>query len=145
MRNQTTTNQIQNQTATRPIIAVLCLLLTLLLLGSGTLTAKAAINEPRITPYYANTFSAQARLELSGIQAECQATVKANKPMWLYIQMELQKEKSGIYTTVKTWTNSTSGTILTMTEVRAINILSDYRLKVTFTAGSETKVIYQYA
>lgn len=144
MRNQFK-NQIQKQTTTRPILAVFCLILALLLLDSSILTVSASVQDPPITPYYVSTFSAQARLELSGIQAECQATVRANKSMWLNIKMELQKEKSGIYETVKTWTSSKTGVYLQMTESRNINIFCDYRLKVTFTAGSETKVVYQYA
>lgn len=58
--------------------------------------------------------------------------------------MELQKKKSKGYETVETWTASKTGTILTISESRNINILCNYRLKVTFTAGNETEVIYKY-
>lgn len=64
--------------------------------------------------------------------------------MNLKINMELQKEKSSGYETVKTWTSSNTGILLTMSESRNINILCNYRLKVTFTAGSETQVMYKY-
>ena len=58
--------------------------------------------------------------------------------------MELQKKKSGVYETVKTWTSSKNGTYLAMSEARNINVFCDYRLKVTFTAGSETDIEYKY-
>lgn len=60
------------------------------------------------------------------------------------IKMELQKEKSKTYETVETWTNSKTGTVLAMSESRNINVLCKYRLKVTFTAGKETEVVYKY-
>ena len=46
--------------------------------------------------------------------------------------------------TVETWTSSKTGTYLSMSESRNINILCDYRLKVTFTAGSEKETVYRY-
>ena len=58
--------------------------------------------------------------------------------------MELQKEKSKGYETVETWTSSKTGTVLAMSESRNINVLCNYRLKVTFTAGKETEVVYKY-
>lgn len=58
--------------------------------------------------------------------------------------MELQKKKSGTYETVKTWSASKTGTTVLIDEKRAINLLSDYRLKTTFTAGTETRVAYAY-
>ncbi|WP_298654032.1 hypothetical protein [uncultured Eubacterium sp.] len=58
--------------------------------------------------------------------------------------MELQKEKSSGYETVETWSESKTGTILSMSESRNINVLCNYRLKVTFTAGNETETIYKY-
>ena len=54
------------------------------------------------------------------------------------------EEKSGEYKTIETWNASRTGTILTMEEGRLINVLASYRLKVTFTAGSETVVSYAY-
>lgn len=58
--------------------------------------------------------------------------------------MELQKKKSGTYETIKTWSVSKTGTYLSVAEKRAINLLADYRLKTTFTAGMETRVAYAY-
>ena len=64
--------------------------------------------------------------------------------MALSIKMEIQKKKSSGYETLKTWTGSKTGTYLTMSESRNINLFSDYRLKVTFTAGSEAETTYAY-
>ena len=58
--------------------------------------------------------------------------------------MELQKKKSGVYETIETWSTSRTGMSLGMDEKRNINILCDYRLKATFTAGSETVISYDY-
>ena len=59
-------------------------------------------------------------------------------------QMELQKQKTNRYETVETWTNSKTGTSLSMSEKRNINILNKYRLKTTFTVGSECIIKYSY-
>ncbi len=64
--------------------------------------------------------------------------------MSLSIKMELQKLKSGEYKTVETWNSSKTGYSIGMEESRLINIFATYRLKVTFTAGSETVVSYAY-
>lgn len=96
------------------------------------------------SPYYVNILSTTADLTISGIKATCTASLKSKSSMKLSIKMELQKEKSSGYETVETWTASKTGTSLSMSESRLINALSDYRLKVTFTAGSETQVVYRY-
>lgn len=144
MRNQTT-NQIQKQTVTRSVRAVLCLMLALLAFGSSTLIANAADNDsPTITPFYINIHSVSAKIKISGIKSESTATLKTSKSMKLTIKMELQKMKSGAYETIETWTSSKTSTALTVTESRNINIFCDYRLKVTFTAGNEAEVLYRY-
>ena len=104
----------------------------------------SANDGPEIVPFYTNITSCSVSLNVSGIKAECKATVRAKSSMNLKIKMELQKEKSSGYETVKTWTSSNTGILLTMSESRNINILCNYRLKVTFTAGSETQVMYRY-
>ena len=123
---------------------VLVFLSSTMIIGSSTI-ANASINDgSEIVPYYTNITSCSVSLNVSGIKAECKATVRAKSSMNLKIKMELQKEKSSGYETVKTWTSSNTGILLTMSESRNINILCNYRLKVTFTAGSETQVMYKY-
>lgn len=144
MRNQTN-HQIQKQTTTRPICAVFCLLLALLAFGSSTLIANAADNDsPTITPFYVNISSCSAVFDISGIKSKSTAVLNTRKSMKLTIKMELQKLKSGAYETIETWTSSKTGTYIEMSESRNINIFCDYRLKVTFTAGTETEVVYRY-
>lgn len=121
------------------------ILLSLLTILSSTAICYAEVNyDNEISPYYVNISYRDAILEISGIKADCEAILKSNSSMNLKIVMELQKSKSSGYETVETWTSSKTGTYLAMTESRLINVLSDYRLKITFTAGNETEVVYKY-
>lgn len=83
-------------------------------------------------------------IDISGINAICTAKLTAFETCKLSIKMELQKKKSGVYETIKTWSSSKTGLSLSMSEKRAINLLSDYRLKTTFTAGTEKQIKYAY-
>lgn len=122
----------------------LIILSVLMIFGSTMISNAAVINDDGISPYYANIYSCSANLAISGIKAECKADIKANKSVNLKIKMELQKKKSSGYETVETWTSSKTGTILAMSKSRNINVLYKYRLKVTFTAGTEKEIIYKY-
>lgn len=102
-------------------------------------------NNDMISPYYTNINRYDGKLSISGIKATCRANLSTNKSMYLSIKMELQKKKSDGYETVKTWTSSTTGVSLSVNESRNINVLCDYRLKITFTAGNETSTIYRYS
>ena len=84
-------------------------------------------------------------ISISGITANCTSSLNTRSSTKLSIKMELQKKKSGTYETIKTWSASKTGTYLSVAEKRAINLLADYRLKTTFTAGMETRVAYAYA
>ena len=83
-------------------------------------------------------------ISISGITANCTSSLNTRSSTKLSIKMELQKKKSGTYETIKTWSASKTGTYLSVAEKRAINLLADYRLKTTFTAGMETRVAYAY-
>lgn len=121
------------------------MLLSLLMIFGSTFVSNAAVNnDNEISPYYVNISNCSANLSISGIKANCSATLQSKNSVALKIKMELQKEKSSGYETVETWTSSKTGTFLAMSESRNINILCDYRLKVTFTAGLETEVVYKY-
>ena len=123
---------------------VLIILSFLMVLGNVTV-ANATVNyDNEIAPLFVNLSNHSEQIEISGIRAVCSATLKAKNSMPLKIKMELQKEKSKGYETVETWTSSKTGTVLAMSESRNINVLCNYRLKVTFTAGSETEVVYKY-
>ena len=125
---------------------ILCLTMCLIMCGSMTAIALNVDSDDAgtVAPMYANIAAKSCSLIISGINSTSSATVRSSKSMSLKIKMELQKKKSGVYQTIETWTDSRTGTILSMEEGRLINILADYRLKVTFTAGSETIVSYAY-
>lgn len=110
----------------------------------STFISNAAVrNDKEISPFYVNISMYSTNLNVSGIKAICSASIQSKKSMVLKIKMELQKEKSNGYKTVETWSSSKTGTYLSLSESRNINIFYDYRLKVTFTSGSETKVVYK--
>lgn len=124
---------------------IFSVILSLLIIFTGTTVCSAAINpENEVSPCYVNIDGKSAKISISGIKATCTASLRSKKSVLLKIKMELQKEKSSGYETVKTWTSSKTGTYLTMSESRNINVLCDYRLKVTFTAGNETAIVYKY-
>ena len=124
---------------------IVLMLISLLMIFSSTFVSNAAVNNDNtISPYYVNISNRSAKLSISGIKADCTASVQSNKSVNLKIKMELQKEKSSGYETVETWTSSKTGVFLAMSESRNINILCNYRLKVTFTAGSETDIVNKY-
>ncbi|MBQ7637825.1 MAG: hypothetical protein IJS90_02875 [Clostridia bacterium] len=81
---------------------------------------------------------------ISGASIRCLASMSTESNMNISISMELQKFKSGTYDTIKTWNASVYGSNLDMNESRLINIFSTYRLKVTFTAATETITRYAY-
>lgn len=129
----------------RNIIAFFAAFIYLLCLLSISFSANAEQIEKQSAITYNMTNSyADAKIIIVGINVQCKASLQVYKSCKLTIKMELQKKKSGTYETIKTWSESKTGTVLNMDEKRAINLLSDYRLKTTFTAGSETKVSYAY-
>lgn len=125
---------------------IICVVMCLLMCGS--MTAMAFDVDTPVTeivaPQYANVSSKSCSLVISGVNSTSSATLHSRSSMALSIIMELQKKKSGSYQTIETWKSSRTGTVLTMEEDRLINILADYRLKVTFSAGSETIVAFAY-
>lgn len=125
---------------------ILCVTMCLLMCGSMTAIALD-VDSPEteiVTPRYANVSATLCSLTISGVNSTSSAVLHAKKSMSLKIKMELQKKKSGIFQTIETWNASRTGTVLTMEEDRLINVLASYRLKVTFTAGSEELVYYAY-
>ena len=125
---------------------ILCLSMCLLMLGSMTAIALD-VDSPEteiVEPRYANISSTGCSLKISGLNSTSSAFIHAKKSMSLKIKMELQKKKSGVYQTIETWNASRTGASLALEKDRLINVLADYRLKVTFTAGSETVVSYAY-
>lgn len=118
---------------------------SLLFAFNGISIANAAIDDNnKIAPYYTDIKTCSGKISISGVKANCVSSLTTKKITKLKIKMELQKEKSNGYETVETWSDSKTGTVLSMSESRNINVLCNYRLKVTFTAGNETETIYKY-
>ena len=125
---------------------ILCVAMCLIMCGS-TAAMALTVDFPDtkiVEPAYENISANSCSLKISGVNSVSSAVLHAKGSMYLHIKMELQKKKSGIYQTIETWTASRTGMVLTMEEERLINVLASYRLKVTFTAGSETVVYYDY-
>ena len=117
---------------------IFAILFSVLLMFSSCIAANADTND-NLSTCYAEINRCNANLSISGIKANCKASLFAKKSTDLKIKMELQKKKSDRYETVETWNGSKNGTSLIMTETRNINRLSKYRIKATFTAGSEKR------
>lgn len=129
----------------RKISVIISVVMALLMALSASFVSYAkTVDDNSAQPYYVNIKSPYAAITKSGITVIVTAKLVAQKSMQLKIVMELQKKKSDRYETIKTWSASKTGTRLAMSEKRNINILCDYRLKVTFTAGNETSVVYRY-
>lgn len=128
--------------------STVCLFLSMMILVSCTLLTVCVSaydkEENEIQPYFTVIDHYTCGLHISGISATSTAQLTAGSSTSLSVKMELQKLKSGVYTTVETWTSSKTGYSISMSEKRMINIFSDYRLKVTFTAGGETSIAYAY-
>lgn len=127
---------------------IFTVLLSITMLLSCSLSIGAAVidndMDNSIELMYTTIETNSTSLTISGIKAKCAASLRSKKSTTLKIKMELQKKKSSGYETVETWTGSKTGTYLSMSESRNINILCDYRLKVTFTAGTESTTVYKY-
>ena len=126
----------------RPLYVLLCVFILLSVFATQNVSASEQNNEIQILSVYLQ--KTYHYISIRGITATCSAELKSNSSLRLTIKMELQKKKSGVYETIKTWSAGKTGTALSVSEKRAINLLSDYRLKTTFTAGSENKVAYAY-
>lgn len=101
-------------------------------------------DENVVTPRFTTISSVATSFTISGLNSTSSVLLTAKTTTSLYIKVELQKEKSTGYETIETWTKSGTGKTLGLEETRLINIFSDYRIKVTCTAGSETHVTYDY-
>lgn len=121
------------------LCAVCCVQMLVVAFASGS--DETAPEETR----YVNIFSCSCNCYISGLTLYAEANLNAKSSMSLSITCELQKLKSGDYETIKTWTASTTGTRLFWDDSRLINLFATYRIKVTFTAGGESAILYSYA
>ena len=121
-------------------------LILAIMLSSFAIFASAETTEEEtvIMPRFSTIQSVTTSFTISGLNSTSYVALMSQYSTSLYIKIELQKEKSTGYETLETWTKSGTGTYLSLEKDRLINVLSDYRIKVTCTAGSETHVTYDY-
>ncbi len=127
-------------------IAIVLVVVTILLSTSlGAWAEGFDTPEPDpIIPRFTTISTCEANLSISGITANCYATLRSLYSTNLSITMVLQKNTSSGYKDVKTWTTTGYGTYIDISKSKTINILSTYRLKVTFVAGNESFTTYAY-
>lgn len=97
-----------------------------------------------VMPCFTTISSVSTSFTISGLNSTSFVALKSQYSTSLSIKIELQKEKSSGYETIETWTKSGTGVHLALEETRLINVFSEYRIKVTCKAGSETHVTYDY-
>lgn len=126
--------------------SVSILLILTLLFSSFAIVSSAAVVEDDygVMPCFTTIGSVSTSFIISGLNSTSSVMLISKVSTSLYIKIELQKEKSSGYETIETWTKSGTGTTLTLEETRLINVFSDYRIKVTCKAGSETHTTYDY-
>ena len=116
-----------------------------MLLSIFSICACASNNEENVVnPRFTTISSVATSFTISGLNSTSSVVMTAQYSTSLSIKIELQKEKSSGYETIETWTKSGTGTYLSLEETRLINVFSEYRIKVTCTAGGETHVKYDY-
>ena len=126
--------------------SVSILLILTMLFSTFAITSSAAVVEDdySVMPCFTTISSVTTAFSISGLNSTSSVLLASKVSTSLYIKIELQKEKSSGYDTIETWTKSGTGTSLLLEETRLINIFSDYRIKVTCTAGGETHTTYDY-
>lgn len=106
--------------------------------------AEQTEDDNEVMPCFSTISGVATSFTISGINSTSTVSLSAQYSTSLYIKIELQKYKSSAYETIETWTKSGTGKVLYLEKSRLINVFSDYRIKVTCTAGSETNVTYDY-
>ncbi len=126
--------------------SVSILLIITMLFSSFAIMSSAAVVEDDygVMPCFTTIQSVTTSFTISGLNSTSSVVLASKVSTSLYIKIELQKEKSSGYETIETWTKSGTGTSIILEETRLINIFSDYRIKVTCKAGSETHTTYDY-
>ena len=126
--------------------SVSILLILAMLFSSFAIISSAAMVEDDygVMPCFTTIQSVTTSFTISGLNSTSSVVLASKVSTSLYIKIELQKEKSSGYETIETWTKSGTGTALGLEETRLINVFSDYRIKVTCKAGSETHTTYDY-
>ena len=121
------------------------LILTMLFSSFAIMSSAATVDDDYgVMPCFTTIDAVATSFTISGLNSTSSVLLTSKVSTSLYIKIELQKEKSSGYETIETWTKSGTGTYLSLEEDRLINVFSNYRIKVTCKAGSETHTKYDY-
>ena len=121
------------------------LILTMLFSSFAVMSSAAVVEDDYgVMPCFTTIQSVTTSFTISGLNSTSSVVLASKVSTSLSIKIELQKEKSSGYETIETWTKSGTGYTLGLEETRLINVFSDYRIKVTCKAGSETHTTYDY-
>ena len=123
------------------VVLILTMLFSVFAITSSATTVE---EENTIMPRFSTIDAVATSFTISGLNSTSSVSLSSQYSTSLSIKIELQKEKSTGYETIETWTKSGTGRILVLEEDRLINIFSNYRIKVTCTAGGETYTKYDY-
>lgn len=127
------------------LIQIISIFFSIIVICSSIFTVNAAtMQEDEISPCYVTISGTVSYIKISGIKANCYASITSDYSTFLSIKMELQKKKSNGYETIETWSANKTGSFLELSKSKNINLLSDYRLKVTFKADKESSISYKY-
>lgn len=125
-------------------ISVILILTMMFSIFAINTSAETIDEDYGVMPCFTTISSVATSFTISGLNSTSVVVLNAQYSTSLYIKIEFQKEKSTGYETLETWTKSGTGTYLSLEKTRLINVLCDYRIKVTCTAGSETYTKYDY-
>lgn len=131
--------------STKNFLAVILVAVLIFVFNGNTVSNAIFNNDEDIIVFSDNSAKATAKLEISSNIAKCTSNLQTDSATALSITMELQKQNSSAYETVKTWEASKSGTNLSLSKSRVVSSSATYRLKVTFTTAFEIRVVYRYA
>ena len=121
------------------------LILTMLFSSFAIMSSAAVVEDDYgVMPCFTTIDAVATSFTISGLNSTSTVILTSKVSTSLYIKIELQKEKSSGYETIETWTKSGTGVSLGLEETRLINVFSNYRIKVTCKAGSETHTKYDY-
>ena len=135
----------ENMVKTMKKTVSILLILTMLFSSFAIMSSAAVVDDDYgVMPCFTTISSVSTSFTISGLNSTSSVALVAKTSTSLYIIIELQKEKSSGYETIETWTKSGTGKSLLLEETRLINVFSNYRIKVTCTAGSESHIKYDY-
>lgn len=97
-----------------------------------------------VMPCFTSIAVCTTAFTISGLEATATAALTAQYKTSLSITIQLQKETSTGYETVKTWAKTGNGINLLLEESRLINVFANYRIRVTYVADGETTIVYKY-